>query len=221
MNSVLGALGDLGVGLSKIVATGGEDCLGAVDCLDYFLDVDPPAAIGCALDQVKDLPRFRAACGRARSLGVPIVVLKTGRSEVGARAALAHSGSLAGDDAMFDAALRQSGAIRVENLTELVSLLALQSKLHPRVLENRAFVMTISGGETGLTADLAEMHGIRRSRPTIIIQAAPRGATPTTPSDSRSVDPPPVRLREGPCLRPEEFDASRCLPRALDRAASG
>ncbi len=46
---------------------------------------------------------------------------------MGARAALAHSGSLAGDDALIDAALRQSGAIRVENLTELVSLLALQS----------------------------------------------------------------------------------------------
>ena len=68
-----------------------------------------------------------SACERARSLGVPIVVLKTGRSEVGARAALAHSGGLAGDDALIDAALRQSGAIRVENLTELVSLLALQS----------------------------------------------------------------------------------------------
>ena len=161
MNCVLGALGDLGVGLSKIVATGGEDCLGAVDYLDYFLDVDPPAAIGCALEQVKDLARFRATCERARSLGVPIVVLKTGRSEVGARAALAHSGSLAGDDALIDAALRQSGTIRVENLTELVSLLALQSKLHPRVLGNKAFVMTISGGETGLTADLAEKHGIQ------------------------------------------------------------
>ena len=46
---------------------------------------------------------------------------------MGARAALAHSGGLAGDDALIDAALRQSGAIRVENLTELVSLLALQS----------------------------------------------------------------------------------------------
>ena len=68
-----------------------------------------------------------SACERARSLGVPIVVLKTGRSEVGARAALAHSGSLAGDDALIDAALRRSGAIRVENPTELVSLLALQS----------------------------------------------------------------------------------------------
>ena len=79
---------------------------------------------------------------------------------MGARAALAHSGGLAGDDALIDAALRQSGTIRVENLTELVSLLALQSKLHPRVLGNRAFVMTISGGETGLTADLAEKHGI-------------------------------------------------------------
>ena len=69
-----------------------------------------------------------SACERARSLGVPIVVLKTGRSEVGARAALAHSGSLAGDDALIDAALRRSGAIRVENPTELVSLLALQSR---------------------------------------------------------------------------------------------
>lgn len=68
-----------------------------------------------------------SACERARSLGVPIVVLKTGRSEVGARATLAHSGSLAGDDALIDAALRRSGAIRVENPTELVSLLALQS----------------------------------------------------------------------------------------------
>ena len=58
MNCVLGALGHLGVGLSKIVATGGEDCLGAVDYLDYFLDVDPPAVIGCALEQVKDLARF-------------------------------------------------------------------------------------------------------------------------------------------------------------------
>ena len=67
-----------------------------------------------------------SACERARSLGVPIVVLKTDGVKW-APAPRSHiQGSLAGDDALIDAALRQSGAIRVENPTELLSLLALQ-----------------------------------------------------------------------------------------------
>lgn len=160
LNSISSRLESLEIGLDGAVATGGEDQLGAAHFLDYLIDQGRSLAIGCVLEQIKDPELFRAACDRAVAKGVAVVVLAVGRSAKGKQATFAHSGSLASDSKVIDGFLDQISAIRVSNLTNMVSVLATFGKLNGQRLADRGAVVTISGGETGLTADLAEKYGI-------------------------------------------------------------
>ncbi len=159
LNALARCLSAMGAGLSKAIATGGEDRLGAADYIDFLLTDPGIRAIGCVLEQIKDIGSFRAVCDRARTQGVAVVVLKVGLSEKGQLAAFAHSGSLASDKNILDGLLDQVGAIKVGNLTEMTNVLALLGRDHGP-LGGRAGIVTISGGETGLAADLADKHGI-------------------------------------------------------------
>ena len=160
LNSIAGCLDQVGVGIEAAAATGGEDQLGAADFIDHFVAQGHVRAIGCVVEQLKNPALFRAACERAAAKNISVVFLFVGRSERGQQAAFAHSGSLASDARMLDALLEQVGAAPVANLTEMVSALATLAKLDGRPLKRNAAVITISGGETGLTADLAERSGL-------------------------------------------------------------
>jgi acetate---CoA ligase (ADP-forming) len=101
----------------------------------------------------------RAAAAAAAQAGKPVVVLKTGSSPGGQVAALAHTGSIAGDDAVVDAALRQLGVIRVTSLEELLSTAGLLGyDRWPR--GRRMGVLTASGGACGIIADRASEQDI-------------------------------------------------------------
>lgn len=160
MNSIASCLDAANIGLEAAVATGGEDQLGAADFIEHLVRSGSPVAIGCIVEQIKDPHAFRSACEFAASRSVPVVVLYVGRSERGKQAAFAHSGSLATDTRVLDALLAQVGAISVANLTQMVSTLAVFASLDGRALGPKAGVVTISGGETGLAADMAERHGL-------------------------------------------------------------
>lgn len=160
LNAVSRCLSSAGAGLCKAVATGGEDQLSAAHYIDYLLSDGRTKAIGCVLEQIKDVGAFRRACEAARAKGVAVVVLVVGRSERGKEAAFAHSGSLASDSRLVDGLLEQVGAIPVANLTELVNVLAVLDRLDGRRIGPKAGIVTISGGETGLAADISERHGV-------------------------------------------------------------
>jgi acetate---CoA ligase (ADP-forming) len=102
---------------------------------------------------------FAAAAERADRAGKPIVALKAGSSEVGSAAALAHTGSVAGNDAVVDAALRQLNVIRVTSIEELLSTAAvLGYSRWPR--GRRMGAVTTSGGACDIIADRASAEGI-------------------------------------------------------------
>ena len=115
-----------GLGCGLYASTGNEADLGLEDYLSYALQ-DPEIRIVLSfVESIRRPADFRAVCDLAREVGKPIALIKVGRSEVGARRAAAHTGALAGADAVYDAVFRARGVIRVAELSELVAV----AKLH-------------------------------------------------------------------------------------------
>ena len=128
--------------------------------IDYLVEDEHTKVICLFLEQIGDPAAFAAAAGRADRAGKPIVALKVGSSPAGSQAALAHTGSVAGDDAVVDAALRQLNVIRVTSIEELLTTGALLGYGRPP-RGRRMGVLTASGGACDIIADQASGAGHR------------------------------------------------------------
>jgi acyl-CoA synthetase (NDP forming) len=151
------------VGFSRIIGCGSEVVLDACDFLAYCLDDPETHAVILFLEGFKRPERFMALADRALELDKPVMVVKVGRSSQAQAAAIAHSGSLAGEDRATDAALRAAGVIRCDDLDELLETAELVSgarRLGRRAGRGRTGVITVSTGEASLIADLAPRTGI-------------------------------------------------------------
>jgi acetate---CoA ligase (ADP-forming) len=157
------ALADLAaeydVGLSCVVTTGNEAMVTTTDVIEHLAGDERTSSIAVFTEAISDPPRFLAAASRARERGKAIVILKAGRSAIAARNAVSHTGSLVGDDRVIDAALRQSGAIRVRSLEELIVTAGVMAKAGPLRTGGIA-VVSISGGSAGIVADEADRLGL-------------------------------------------------------------
>ena len=151
------------IGFSRIIGCGSEVVLDACDFLAYCLDDPETHSVILFLEGFKRPERFLALADHALELGKPIMVVKVGRSSQAQAAAIAHSGSLAGEDRATDAALRAAGVIRCDDLDELLETAELVEgtrRLGRRVGRGRTGVVTVSTGEASLIADLAPRTGI-------------------------------------------------------------
>jgi acetate---CoA ligase (ADP-forming) len=129
------------------------------DVLDYLVEDNATRVICLFLEEIGDPARFARAAEKADRAGKPIVALKVGSSPAGQQAALAHTGSVAGDDAVVDAVLRQLNVIRVTSLEELLTTGAvLGYSRWPR--GRRMGVLTLSGGSCDIIADAASAQGV-------------------------------------------------------------
>ncbi|MFJ8465466.1 acetate--CoA ligase family protein [Streptomyces swartbergensis] len=154
------ALQELGIRLSHWAPTGNEADLESADFLSYFAEQPEVGAIACYLEGLKDGRSFLLAADRAARRGVPVVAVKVGRTETGARTAASHTGKLTGADAVVDAALRQYGVIRVDGLDELQDTATLLARARPPRADG-VVVYSISGGTGAHVADLATEAGLR------------------------------------------------------------
>jgi len=147
------------IGLSVLTSVGNESMMKTVDVIDYFVEDEATKVIALFLEEIGDPVRFAQAAARADAAGKPIVALKVGSSPEGQQAALAHTGSVAGDDAVVSAALRQMNIIRVTSLEELLTTAALLANSRtPR--GRRMGVLSASGGACDIIADAASAQGI-------------------------------------------------------------
>lgn len=112
------------------------------------------------MEGLKDGRAFLLAADRAARRGVPVVAVKVGRTETGARTAASHTGKLTGADDVVDAAMRQYGVIRVDALDELQDTAALLARARAPLADGVA-VYSISGGTGAHVADLAVAAGLR------------------------------------------------------------
>lgn len=178
--------GRQGVGLSYIVSTGNEADLNVARVVDYMVDDEATRVICLFLETSRDAQTLAAAAQRALRAGKPVIALKIGTSEITAESAQAHTGSLVGDDHVFDAACRQLGIIRVHSVDDLVATAGLLSQVRPR--SGGVGVLAISGGICEVAADRAEVIGLQLaelSPPTCdaLKQLMPDFGTPHNPLD--------------------------------------
>lgn len=144
-----------GLGFSKIVATGNEADVDVAECIDYLAE-DPQTSVICAaLESCRDGDRLRRALLKAAHAGKPVLIMKVGRTELGAAAASTHTGSLAGNDAVFDTVFAECGAYRPHSIEEMLDIAYLCSVTGHLPANTDMGVMTSSGGIGVLMADHA------------------------------------------------------------------
>lgn len=176
-----------GIGLHCVVSTGNEATLDLATVADYLIDDPANRVIALFIETVRDSTCFKAMAARALKMGKALVVLKVGRSELSVQTAQSHTGAMVGDDRVFDGVCRQYGIVRVQSIEELAFTADLISKLGPLSGDGLALV-SYSGGMAGLSADYADMQGIRLPKfadDTLgeLRQALPAYATPANPLD--------------------------------------
>jgi acyl-CoA synthetase (NDP forming) len=140
-----------GVGVSRAVSAGNAAAVGISDYLDFYAD-DPETNV--ALAYVEGLVDGRAFVERLRSVSerIPVVLVKGGASDAGARAAASHTGSLATDDRVFDGACRQAGAVRAATIEEAYDAAA-SFATQPLPKGPRVCVVSTAGGWGVVTSD--------------------------------------------------------------------
>lgn len=152
------ALADEGTGFSHYVGVGNEADLQFHEYLPYF-ETDPNTdAVLCYVEGMKDGRRFLQEA-RQMTPDLPIVVLKSGRTDVGRASASSHTGSMAGDSAVAHAALNQAGVVTVARSDELLSTASALSSLPPAQGENVA-ILADGGGHATLAADAFTDRGV-------------------------------------------------------------
>lgn len=151
------------VGFTRVISCGTEVVLDVCDYLAYCLDDPETTSVILFLEGFKRPERFLALADRALELGKPIMAVKVGRSDQAQASSVAHSGSLAGETRVTDAALDAAGVIRCADLDELLETAELVEGIRRTgrsVGRGRTGVVTVSTGEASLVADLAPRTGI-------------------------------------------------------------
>jgi len=148
-----------GVGFSTFISVGNEADLQFSDFISYLLHDEGTSLLGVYLEGAKNGVLFRRAAEAALRAGKPILVKKVGRTKAGMRAAASHTGSLAGNDLIYDAFFRQTGIIRIDELRDLTSFaLAHQSGRMPK--GRNVAILTDAGGPGVEMADKCEEFGL-------------------------------------------------------------
>jgi acyl-CoA synthetase (NDP forming) len=149
-----------GLGLSHLVTSGNEAVTTVADYMGALVDAPGVQTFIVFLEQLRRPRAFIEVCRRARALGKPVIVLKSGRSSKGQQAVAAHTGAVAGSLEASDATLRAAGVIQVFSLDELIEAAVAFSTLPRRLKAPGAAMLSLSGGEIALALDAAEEAGL-------------------------------------------------------------
>jgi len=156
---ILGAAPERALGFRYWITTGNECVLSFTDYLQYVVE-DPEVRLVLGyLEDARDGQAFQAAARRALLLDKPLIIMKVGRSEAGAKASVSHTGSLVGADEVYQAVFTQNGVLRAESLDELFDL-AVISQAGRRPRGKRVQIITNSGAAGILLADVGSEWGL-------------------------------------------------------------
>jgi acetyltransferase len=215
MATVIQALAQrAGFGFRYVVSTGNEAVLTSADFI-HALARDPETRVIAAyLEGVDGGPKLLAALDAARAARKPVIVLKGGATAASARAAVAHTGALAGEDRVWSAVLREHAVIRVHSQEELLDAAMFLSGTDPeRLPAGRGVAAVTFGGGTGvLSADQCVRHGLET--PPLAPATRERLAPLVTPLASVTN---PIDLTPDTYNRPEWLAR---FPEALDAIAA-
>lgn len=159
-------------GLSKYISVGNKADVDVPEIVDYLGDDPTTQCIGLYLEDISEGTRLMKSAARV-SVRKPIVVLKSGRSEEGARATLSHTGAMAGEDSLCDGMFRQAGMVRVRRLKELYDVAAALSKAGP-LRGKKLAILSDAGGPGVLATDAAVQWGLEVPNPSLSAREALR-----------------------------------------------
>ncbi|MFJ9855072.1 acetate--CoA ligase family protein [Streptomyces sp. NPDC101150] len=175
-------LARLGSGVSRFASTGAQADICTEDLLDSLAGHDATRAVIAYVEGIRDPQRFLRAAHLLREAGKPLVLLTVGSSPAGSAAALSHTGALTSGTDILEAVCRSVGAVRATTPAHAADLAhALALGVRPR--GSRILVVSDSGGQGALAADLATERGLDLATP------------PTTPPQSPGPVPAPVEPR--------------------------
>ncbi len=205
-----------GIGISKFVSYGNKADVDEDDVLEYLRDDEDTRVITMYVEGVSDGRAFFKALRETTSVK-PVVVLKSGRTEAGARAASSHTGALAGQDFIYSAVFKQSGAIRTYGMEELFDV-GMAMGMQPPANGDRIAVLTVGGGsgvmatdalcDLGLKVPRLSDSTIEKLRKVLLPIASPYNPVDVTGSarDEHLVEAVEILMRSG------EVDAIMWLP---------
>jgi len=153
-----------GIGFSAVISMGNKADQNEIDILEMLADHDQTKVIVMYLEDMGDGQRFLDICKDiTRNKRKPVLVLKSGRSPEGAKAAMSHTGALMGSDEIYEALLKQSGAIRVDTMEELFDYATAFSK-QPLPLNGDLVIVSNAGGPAIISTDACSKNGIKMAK---------------------------------------------------------
>lgn len=176
-----------GIGLSSLIMTGNEADLGLGELVQGLVADAHTDVIALYSEGIRDGDRLVAALQAARAARKPVVMMKVGRSVVGSAAAQSHTASIAGNDAVVDAVLRELGVVRAASTEQMLDIARLATRrIYP--VGNTLGVITVSGGAGVIISDAAEALGLPVPEMPAAAQAELRAmlpfASPRNPVDT-------------------------------------
>lgn len=151
------------VGFNYWVTTGNEVDLQLNDCIEYVAKDDHTSVIASYVEDARNGEKFMRALDACLEREKPVVMMKVGKSESGAKAAMSHTGALAGSYQMYEAVFKQKGVIQPENLNELLDFASILTQ-KKEVSGNHIAVITVSGGAGVMITDKCEENGLTLAR---------------------------------------------------------
>ena len=161
--------GECNLRLSKLIDLGNKMDVNEVDALSYLVFDPETRVIGIHMESIVGDPlEFRSLLKQAAALGKRVIVLKSGRTEEGAKAAASHTGAMVkGSDAILDVVLRQCGALRANTIEEFFDVARAIERFGDLSLKgNRIVVVALSGGEGVVMTDLVQQQGMQMAKVT-------------------------------------------------------
>ncbi|NQV82720.1 MAG: acetate--CoA ligase family protein [Rhodospirillales bacterium] len=176
-----------GIGLGYFINTGNQADITLIDALIEIADDPRITVLSAYIEGLRDGTELIHLAHKALDLEKPLIITKVGRKAAGARAAASHTGSLAGEDRVFDGVLRQHGVIRARNEEHMLDLVSAFTCC-PIPKGNGLAMITQSGGAGVLMADRAEELGLEVPIPTPETQAKLQSVIPSFGSASNPID---------------------------------
>jgi acyl-CoA synthetase (NDP forming) len=176
-----------GYSIGDWVTVGNQSDLDVADYISYLVGLETTRSIAVFLEGVTDGSSFRRSLHEARESGIPVTVFKTGVTDAGQRAVASHSGALAGSHDAYRAVLMESGAVQVEEMTQLLEVASTLAQ-YPQLRGRRSVVITTSGGAGSATVDLLTVNGLETAQFTeataqTLAMVLPRFASVANPLD--------------------------------------
>lgn len=186
MSAILDYADDKNMGFSRIISLGNKAGVNENDCMEDFMEDEHTGVITAYLEGIVDGPGFIKA-SRIASKKKPVVVIKSGRTSKGSEAVSSHTGTIAGSDAAYDAAFKQSGIVRANSLEEMMDY-SRALALFPLPQGNKIAIITNAGGPAIMTTDVVVKVGLEMAQLTDETKKELTEGLPETASVKNPVD---------------------------------